>query len=362
MQPVAVNPELISQIEFKPVISVIMSVFNGVEFLAAAIESIRSQTVRDFEFIIIDDGSTDGSLALLTMCAGKDKRIRLISRENRGLIASLNEAAALAKAPLLARMDCDDIAHPARFELQLRSFEARQNLVALGAQTHVIGKDGLSLGKIHRYPIGKSEFKLNYPLGGPFVAHPLLMMRAEAFRKVGGYRAPFVAAEDLDLVYRLLEIGEVDNLSDTLLDYRFHGKNVSIVGGYKQMLARATLIELVLEKERSGIDYLVRLEGPIDLNTIETQINYLGFRNRLIARLVDYDYAYNSHAMTSIVGFDAFAERIVQLSTVTTADDAAAAKLKRGLIWTATKTFVRTGYIAALLPMLKLSIQSSRHF
>jgi len=92
-----------------PSISVAMSVYNGERFLAGAIESVLEQTFADFEFLILDDGSRDATRAIVAHYAGHDPRIRLIARENRGLVASLNELLAVSRAPLIARMDADDL-------------------------------------------------------------------------------------------------------------------------------------------------------------------------------------------------------------------------------------------------------------
>src|SRR4051794_24772902 len=102
-----------------PPISVLLAVYNGGRYLRAAVDSILTQTFTDFEFIIIDDGSTDGSLATLREFAQRDPRINLVSRPNKGLTVTLNEGIALARGEFLARMDADDIALPQRFEKQI---------------------------------------------------------------------------------------------------------------------------------------------------------------------------------------------------------------------------------------------------
>ncbi|MBI5094602.1 MAG: glycosyltransferase family 2 protein [Candidatus Hydrogenedentes bacterium] len=102
-----------------PAVSVVMSVYNGERYLAEAIESILGQTYRDFEFIIIDDGSTDESLKIVEGYASRDNRIRLVSRPNRGLAAALNDGIEIARAPIIARMDADDVSLPKRFEKQM---------------------------------------------------------------------------------------------------------------------------------------------------------------------------------------------------------------------------------------------------
>jgi Glycosyl transferase family 2 len=342
--------KLESPSENTPQISVIMSVFNGQEFLEQAARSILNQTMPNFEFIVIDDGSTDNSLKILKDLANADSRLVILSRENKGLIFSLNEAASNAKAPLLARMDCDDVAHPTRFEKQLNEFAMRPNLVALGCQVNFIDRHGSEFGKEIVYPIGDNEIQINRSLGGPFLAHPTLMMRASAFRSVGEYRAPFVAAEDLDLIYRLFEVGELDNLPERLLDYRFHGNNVSIVGGLRQMLTRATLLELLEQKEKSGVDYLSLLTTPISLATIESQTNLPGIRSRLLNRLVTQSFAYNHHVMGSAEGLSVFSEHIQHLKLIATRESLST---RRKLIWTGFKSLVRSKQFRRIVPMLR---------
>src|SRR5438067_12011849 len=103
----------------QPAISVIMSVYNAEAFLEAAVQSVLMQSFSDFEFIIIDDGSTDRSNQILQDYARKDNRVRLISRPNKGLTASLNEGLKLARGEFIARMDADDVAAPDRFKIQV---------------------------------------------------------------------------------------------------------------------------------------------------------------------------------------------------------------------------------------------------
>ena len=117
-----------------PAISVLMPVYNAAPYLAEAIESILNQTFTDFEFLIIDDGSTDRSAEIVNAYARKEERIRFLSRENRGLPATLNELASMARAPLLARMDADDISTPDRFEKQVAFLADSPDVIVAGGQ------------------------------------------------------------------------------------------------------------------------------------------------------------------------------------------------------------------------------------
>src|SRR5260370_34687140 len=121
-----------------PPVSVVMSVYNGARFLDQAINSIRAQTYRDFEFIIVDDGSTDETPALLSGHAMADSRIRILSQENRGLIESLNRGFAAATGTYIARMDADDVAKPYRLEKQLDFLTANPGIALGGVAIEII--------------------------------------------------------------------------------------------------------------------------------------------------------------------------------------------------------------------------------
>ncbi len=228
-----------------------MSVYNGADYLDEAIESILAQTFRDFDFIIVDDGSTDGSLAILQRHARNDPRIRLISRPNKGLAASLNEAAAAAgDSPLLARMDSDDIALPQRLELQVAAMRSDPELLALGANIEYIDQDGRPL-LTSRQPLdtaGIDDYQFRSMMAGMF--HPTVVMRAEAFHAVGGYRADLRQSQDIDLWLRMSEIGRLGNLPDVLLRYRQH---VDSVGFRSTLPQRQTAWRALAEAaERRG--------------------------------------------------------------------------------------------------------------
>lgn len=216
-----------------PAISVIMSVYNGARYLRAAVNSILAQSFADFEFLIVNDGSTDDSGAILRELAASDPRIRVIDRENRGLIASLNELVAAARAPLLARIDADDIAMPGRFAAQFAYLAAHPEIAILGTNTHELDEQGNLLHCDDFYPADPQAAVKILP-DGPPVCHPSVMMRAELVRKVGGYHAAFRHAEDYDLWLRASLHGGIANLPDRLLLYRRSGEQVSLKHAVEQ--------------------------------------------------------------------------------------------------------------------------------
>ncbi len=214
--------------EATPAISVIMSAYNNERYLRKAIDSIVAQTFGDFEYIIIDDGSTDATLSILRDYELRDDRFRIISRPNKGLTVSLNEALSCARAPYIARMDGDDVSAPDRFEKQIAYMNAHPECVLLGSRVNLIDPfDGyIALGDYMRHTHAEIDAQLLAGSGGA-VVHPVAMMRASAVRQLNGYREQYNNSEDLDLFLRLAEIGQAHNLLDVLLDYRRHPESVS---------------------------------------------------------------------------------------------------------------------------------------
>lgn len=211
-----------------PAISVALSVLNGERFLAGAIESVLVQSCGDFEFLILDDGSTDATRAIIERYAAGDRRIKPIIRENRGLIASLNELLERAQAPIVARMDADDICHPARFEKQLGFLEAHPGHGAVGCWNNHMDEHGSECvvdGPDH--PTSHEGIILAIRGGQTPLSHPTVMYRRDVVRAVGGYRGAFRHCEDLDLWLRLSEHTMLANLPERLLHYRRHEGQVS---------------------------------------------------------------------------------------------------------------------------------------
>lgn len=209
-----------------PTISVLMPVYNTDRYVAQAVDSILNQTFVDFEFLIVDDGSTDHSLKILQDYAVKDSRIQLTSRENWGLANSLNELLSCAQGEFIARLDADDIALPTRFEKQVQFLKEHSDVVCVGSSLDWIDERGLFIGHCPM-PEGNDELQ-SLMLGGiSLLHHPCAMMRRVALNQVGGYDPSLPYAEDLDLWLRLGEIGNLANLKETLVLYRLHSQSLS---------------------------------------------------------------------------------------------------------------------------------------
>lgn len=225
-----------------PTISVLMSVFNGEAFLTEAVESIRDQTFSDFEFLIVDDGSVDGTAGILDFQASRDSRVRLLRQENRGLIAALNRGVSEARGRYIARMDADDVAMPDRLAKQVAYLDERPSVGVLGGAVLRIDSEGREFGVVPS--ITDSQAILSFLDDNSPIAHPTAMIRRELMDAIGAYRPAFLHAEDYDLWLRISERAEIANLSDVLLRYRVHSGNISRKYLYEKstsvLLARAS--------------------------------------------------------------------------------------------------------------------------
>jgi len=199
-------------------LSVVMPVYNAEKYLAESIESILNQTFKDFEFIIIDDGSTDSSLSIIKKY-GNDKRIKLIEHANYGISKSVNEGIGLSRFDLIARMDADDIAHNERLEKQIKYLLNNNDCGVLGTQATVIDMYGNELYKSN-IPTESKHLIKKLPYGSPFY-HGSVMFRKRLFEKTGGYNEfNRQFNEDTELWMKMKDITEFRNLDEHLYYYR----------------------------------------------------------------------------------------------------------------------------------------------
>jgi glycosyltransferase involved in cell wall biosynthesis len=186
-----------------PTVSVVMPVYNAMPHLDEAIESILGQTFADFEFIILDDGSTDGSGERIRHWAGRDSRIHLLSTVNNlGPVGSSNMVAGAARAELVARMDADDLSYPDRLRQQMEVFREHPNAGVVGSLCDLVDASGAILRHSDPWRISRRS---------PFVpfAHGAMMYRRSQFERVGGYREECAFWEDQDLVVRMAGLADV---------------------------------------------------------------------------------------------------------------------------------------------------------
>jgi len=260
-----------------PLISVVLSVYNAEKYLSEAIESILNQSYGNFEFIIINDGSTDRSLEIIK--SYEDVRIILISRENRGLAASLNEGIIKATGKYIARMDADDISFPERFEKQITFMEDNHEIGICGTAVIMFGEHiNNSLWRLARNDQAiRTELLFSSSL-----AHPTVMIRrALLIENELFYNEKFIHAEDIELWTRLEKYTKFANLKSPLLKYRVAENSISRKAdkGFKE---RYRILKMVFQK------YLEELEI-----TNDEEENRLHFNLTLNTRQQNSNIAFN---------------------------------------------------------------------
>jgi glycosyltransferase involved in cell wall biosynthesis len=247
-------------------ISAIMPVRDGERWLAPAIDSLLAQDFADFELLIVDDGSADSTPEILTRYAARDRRIRLFHQPRLGLAPALNLALANATAPLIARLDADDVALPSRFSRQKKFLDTVSACGLAGAWAEKIDEAGNRIGLI-KPATEDSELKRALRKDNPFI-HSSVMFRTEIARNAGGYRAFFEAAEDYDLWQRISSIASVANIPEPLIRYRWHPENVTQRNRLRQAfsvrLAKHAAALRAVGKEPDDVN-----DGPPDWRTVD---------------------------------------------------------------------------------------------
>jgi hypothetical protein len=254
-------------------ISVLLPVYNSQAYLKAAVESILGQDFGDFEFIIVNDGSTDQSGQILRDYAAGDGRILLIEQENRGVIGALNRGLGAARGEYIARMDADDISEPDRLGRQLAELRARPDLVVLGSAYTLIDASD-SIVRVDQFPAEDALIRWQLLFYSPF-AHPTVMMRRDILEKEKiRYDETARHAEDYGLWSKLLYFGRGANLSLPLLRHRSHE------------LQKSRIIAELLADDSNRIAHenQTRLVGDI---TLEEAVQLRVWQRRFPSRL-DY--------------------------------------------------------------------------
>jgi len=244
----------------EPIVSVLMCVYNGEQFLSEAVDSILAQSFSDFEFIIINDGSTDNTRKILDEYQGADLRIKVYHQENRGLTVSLNTGIGLSKGKYIARMDADDIALIDRLLQQVRFMETHPDVAVVGGNVDIINVTGAKMG-VYCFPSNDHDIKTKLLSGDCPICHPTVLMRTEALRSIGGYRRSVVDAEDYDLWLRMADRFQLANLPDTtVLKYRRHPGQVSVYKCRQQALSNLAARTAAVLRKNNHQDPLDSIE------------------------------------------------------------------------------------------------------
>lgn len=201
----------------EPLISVLMAVHNGMPYLPFAVKSVLGQQYKNIELLIVDDGSNDGTANYLNSI--KNRAVKVFTNStNLGLASSLNIALKHANGEYIARMDCDDISTPNRFELQAAFLKAHQDIDIIGSWATLIDSRGVKIG-MKKMPLGDSQIKKSLDWFSPII-HPTLMAKKKVFETLGGYDKKYDFAEDYELLLRAKRIANFSNLPKSLLLWR----------------------------------------------------------------------------------------------------------------------------------------------
>ena len=220
-----------------PAVSVLMGVWNGAPQVGEAAESILSQTMTDLELIVVDDDSTDATPAILG--SFHDPRLQVLRRARGGLTSALNAALRLARAPLLARLDADDVALPERLERQLAFLSAHPEIGLCGTAAREVDASGRAVAVV-RPPADDAGIRRALIRRNPFV-HSSVVMRRAAVEQAGGYDEAFPVAQDYDLWMRMSRVTRMANLSEPLVVRRLRPGRVTEARETERLRAEASV-------------------------------------------------------------------------------------------------------------------------
>lgn len=248
-----------------PAISVVVGVYNGQRYIAQAVESILSQSFEDFEFIIVDDGSTDRTLSILRGYEKKDGRLKVVACPHRGIVDAANTGLEHSQAELIARADADDISLPERLEKQFRYMREHSDVVALGTQLQFTDPYGMELF-VTELPLDHEGIERQLLEGrGGTMPQPAVMMRRAQAMAVGGYRKQYEWLEDLDLFLRMAEVGRLRNLPEALVRYRVHPRSTNATRYQYMCDAMRVLLEEAYRRRQQQLPAEWAPSRPIEL-------------------------------------------------------------------------------------------------
>src|SRR6185312_13918613 len=237
----------------EPLVDVVIPVFNGARTIRRAVESNRSQTLDNLRIIAVDDGSTDGTAAILEEESAADPRIAIVTQPNRGIVEARNAGLARCRTEFFAWLDGDDLAMPSRLETQLDYLKSNPDCVAVSGAARHVDEGGRFLGIVSRCAPPDLADPSWIPAIEPYLMQSFLMVRRAAIERLGGYRQ-LTYSEDTDLCWRLQEVGRLHNLETVLGDYRVHQASVSSrsVGEGRVMALLSQLSAISAARRRSG--------------------------------------------------------------------------------------------------------------
>jgi glycosyltransferase involved in cell wall biosynthesis len=271
-----------------------MPVYNGERWLREAIESVLDQTYRNFEFLIVDDGSTDGTPRILAEYAARDDRIRVITQENKGVSRSLNEALPLARHDWIAHLDADDLALPNRLERQCDFIEQHPGVAVAACDADYIDERGTTVGR-HVNPFRSRAAVERWLAKGRaiYFIHSGVIMRRDVVLEAGGYRPEFELSHDTDLWNRVAERGRlVLAQPEVLVQYRIHERGMTR-HSFLQLARELRWLEACANQRRRGRpepsfgqfrEFEARLPWPRRLNILRRDCGQVSYKSATVSR------------------------------------------------------------------------------
>jgi hypothetical protein len=245
------------QMSAVPEVSVVMSIFNDAATLRATLSSVLLQEGCDFEFVVIDDGSTDQTPSILDQCAAQDPRLRVVQQQNTGLTRALIRGCELATGEFIARQDAGDVSLRGRLAAQVGFLRAHPSAVMAACGVQFLGPLNEPLSELRRPMLdldtGLRQSTISTVSGPPH--HGATMFRRCAYARAGGYRAPFVVAQDLDLWLRLAEEGRCLGMDSVLYQARLQADSISSRRRDEQFRMAQLALECRTARARTGSDH-----------------------------------------------------------------------------------------------------------
>jgi len=250
-----------------PALSVVMSVYNGVRSLRDTMDSVLSQEGVDLEFIVVNDGSTDATGEILAEYASRDGRINVLSQENQGLTCALIAGCAQARGKYIARQDCGDVSLPGRFARQRDILDAKPAVLLVSCATRVVGPSDEELYTVvqlsEELEEGLRQLTVQKVRGPSH--HASTMFRRPAYEQVGGYRAAFPVAQDLDLWMRVSELGRCFAMPEVLYQAKLAPNSISATRRHEQIRAAHSILACAAARRagKSEAEHLTRWQSEL---------------------------------------------------------------------------------------------------
>ena len=272
-----------------PRITVAMSVYNDEPYVGESIESILRQTFTDFEFLIIDDRSTDGSAAVIAQKAAQDSRITVLASPEKGRVPALNALFGAARAPWVAIMDSDDISMPDRLARQMAMADSDARLGVIGCSAFLIDAAGKRIGDGTAKPATHADV-LKCLEDKPLINHNAVLIRRDPVLALGGYHRAYRHAEDYDLWLRLVDSVRFANLPEDLVAYRIYADQVSTKHVVEQTANAAISWQAYCERRAGRADPTAALTHLPPLSELDALFGRNGVaayaRRRIVNRIL----------------------------------------------------------------------------